>query len=145
MTYAWYQDHDRLVPPRQWTALRWQVEGTDHLGLTVAADGLITPPTGYLYDLDIEVAFENNHSHPMHRRKVRYRHSWFPWVSADVNSSITDGTDDDDIPQTILCNMQPNDVPFYIEVYHTAPFPIRCCRFGVEAPSLMIAQLGRLR
>lgn len=145
--WAWYQARSFGVPDRAWTAVLWDIEyeGANSLGLVIREDGLVTPPivgTTGLFDLDIEVAWQNVHGVIPHRRKVRYRHGMFPWVSSDINSAITNGTEDDDIPQTQTVNMQPNDAPFYIEVYQNSGQTIDCVRFGVEAPSLMMARFG---
>lgn len=140
--YAWYQSPTFSVPSHTWTPVAWTLLGVDLLGLSIAPDGEVTPPAGFLYDLDIEIAWQNIHGLAPHRRKVRYRHGPYPWVSSDINSAVTNGSKDDQTPQTQTVNMQPNDVPFYIEVWHNAGQPIDCMRFGVEAPSLMIAKLG---
>lgn len=155
MPYAWAMGPTIPVSSGIWTSVKWTEMIVNETNATVDSNDekWVFPSSGTadgLYSLMVEVAWENDHLLPAHRRIMRVVQPLgnlgdFAWATAEVNSAVTTGGQDDEIDQKQMVCMQPGEYgggTLWIQVWQNSGSTIELRRVAPEAPSFMLAKLS---
>ncbi len=151
------------IPTRNWTYVAWPSEIVNvpcETKPTLSSGNTIWNFDSLhygLWALIVEVAWENDNSWEPHRRAVRVvagtGGSFVPVATAEVNSAVTNGSGDDDLPQFQQVCLQPGFLSgcdqLAVQVWHnrgtvSPPSPVNLVEGDYEAQSFMMCKLSEI-